>query len=486
MVANEYSIKKRLRFFLSLVIVPCSLFIITLGITSFAFFDRQNKQVEVYGNLTSVYSNARTMHESAKNYVVSNSISDYEAYANWKQQAEKSICDITSTLPSSSSKLELLENMFFTYDELVMRKPNPKDKEFIPFYEDLNYTSQLIQNTYTSFGNYINSLVKQENRQAFKNGVGLLIFLVVLLAVFIIYSYILMRTLFFNITNPVSTMVENLDSIKKGHYDMKANDTTILEYQEVSKAIRALSLAIQENLNHFQEETDLRNRILEQENEKLRVLKDLSETKLTSLQMQINPHFLYNTLAMISQYSYLKGYEGVKTLLDSLASLIQYGLEYSTKKSTLFKEIENTRNYINIQKMRFADRITFILDDEEYLPNVEIPALILQPLIENSVKHGVKGMLEGAEITTTIHMNGEDLCMSVEDNGCGIEPDELDQILIGLGSPKNASHGIGIWNVYRRLDSYFKQNLSFNIESSEGCGTSILIRLSHITGSSHV
>lgn len=115
-------------------------------------------------------------------------------------------------------------------------------------------------------------------------------------------------------------------------------------------------------------------------------------------------------------------------MVDKTAMLLRYALDKANKTSDLYSEIESVENYIYIQEKRFHQRINFVLNVEDNLPNIQVPGLLIQPLIENAVKHGLKNVIEDGEVVVNIQKIDESVVISVSDNGVGLETDVLEKV----------------------------------------------------------
>lgn len=235
----------------------------------------------------------------------------------------------------------------------------------------------------------------------------------------------------------------------------------------LAEAYNDMLLTINEQINQIEESAHIKEHLQKVEMENLKINNALKNSQLELLQSRINPHFLFNTLNMISKTAYIEEAEETAKLLEATADYLRYNLGKLTKTVTIQDEVKNAKDYIYIQQCRFGDRIQFLYEIEENCNRYFIPCMILQPLIENSIIHGVGAMLEGAVIIIRIYAEEERICLVVEDNGVGLP----EQVQSDLGEAvKNADvfdGHIGIKNVYMRLNLFFEQDTIFKIDSSQ-------------------
>lgn len=220
--------------------------------------------------------------------------------------------------------------------------------------------------------------------------------------------------------------------------------------------------------------------------ENARVQRLLQESRFKELQMQINPHFMFNTMNMIADYAYLEHAENTVLLLNHTAKMFRFSLDFSGKTVTLDKELAELEHYLFIQRKRFGERIQFIENYPAALPSLNLPALTLQPLVENAVTHGTGMRRTGAEISIAVFDNREEgFCeITVSDNGHGMSPETLEKVRQDMIShyrrdEKEKSGKIGLGNVYLRLKLLWGDKASLQLSSEEGKGTKVSLIIAY-------
>jgi two-component system sensor histidine kinase YesM len=210
------------------------------------------------------------------------------------------------------------------------------------------------------------------------------------------------------------------------------------------------------------------------------------DAEIKSLQAQINPHFLFNTLESINWMAQLENAPSISNMVTALASLMEANMSKDDKIISLKKELEYIDNYMLIMKNRFEDRLELKKDIDPDSLDIEVPRLIIQPLIENAVYHGVGNIRGKGVIKLTTRTENELLTITVEDNGSGIEPEKLEVLNKGLqmddesyfeNLEKKHTGGIGLENVNRRIRLYYGSEYGIKIESKLGEYTRILLRI---------
>jgi two-component system, LytTR family, sensor kinase len=188
-----------------------------------------------------------------------------------------------------------------------------------------------------------------------------------------------------------------------------------------------------------------------------------TEAELRALRAQINPHFLFNALTTIGYLIQQTPPRALKTLLD-LTTLLRSVLRSEGEFTTLGRERELIECYLKIERERFEERLTFTLDIPDHLVHVPVPSLIVQPLVENAVKHGIAGTRDGGTVTVSATLDN-DLRIVVRNTGAP------------LGTTAASGPGVGLENVRRRLHHYYGDEASFTVVRDESGATVAELRL---------
>ena len=204
---------------------------------------------------------------------------------------------------------------------------------------------------------------------------------------------------------------------------------------------------------------------------------DLRIAEFNSLQAQINPHFLYNTMDMINWMALQGQTDEISHAVQSLSRF--YKLTLSRKKgiSTIARELEHVTIYVQLQNMRYHDSIELITDIPDELSEYQIPKLTLQPVVENSILHGIlEKESKSGTIVITGWMENEDVVLLISDDGVGISPEILSTILSGNGKSQSGGTNIAVYNTHRRLQILYGNDYGLTYSSKPGEGTEVEIR----------
>ncbi|AOQ25080.1 Glutamate mutase sigma subunit [Moorella thermoacetica] len=201
----------------------------------------------------------------------------------------------------------------------------------------------------------------------------------------------------------------------------------------------------------------------------------LKDAELKALQSQVNPHFLFNSLNTVARLALLEGAANTEKMVRALARLMRYSLYQVKGTVSLAEEIAAVRDYLFIQETRFSDRVRSRVEVEEAAMQARLPCMVLQPLVENAIIHGLEPKEEGGEITVSARLVGDQVRVEIRDDGVGIPP-EVKKAIFDLEvrrSGKGQVSGLGIVNVYRRLQHHFGSNCALDVASMPGKGTCV-------------
>ena len=228
-------------------------------------------------------------------------------------------------------------------------------------------------------------------------------------------------------------------------------------------------------INFFLQVEEQNDRLLSLENQ-------ATSAQLAMLRYQLNPHFLFNTLNSISTLVLLKQTEPANAMLTRLSSFLRHTLVTQPGgKVTVAQEVETLKLYLDIERMRFEERLQTDFRVEEKASKAQIPSMLLQPLMENAIKYGVSPLEEGAEISLLAQIVGPRLRITVSDSGPGVDvggvADDLPAVM--ATHKRRNSTGVGLANIRDRLAQAYSDDHRFEIRSPETGGFTVLIEIPH-------
>lgn len=264
-----------------------------------------------------------------------------------------------------------------------------------------------------------------------------------------------------SITLPIQKLRDSMERVQEG--DFKAADDLVIPSQnEIGSLTTSFNV-----MTHKIEDLMAQN-VHEQE------LKRKSELK--ALQSQINPHFLYNTLDSIIWMAEGKKNEEVVLMTASLARLLRQSISNEDELVSIGQEIEYARGYLTIQKMRYKDKLEFWIEVEPSILNIRLIKLVLQPVIENAIYHGLKYKESRGLLLVKGFMKNGNAVLQVIDDGVGMDQETLDHIY-ERHKVDYHSNGVGIYNVQKRLQLYYGNEYGIVYESKPGEGTTATITI---------
>lgn len=290
------------------------------------------------------------------------------------------------------------------------------------------------------------------------------------------------------VTVPIEELAQSAEEISRGNFDIKKmKPAGMHEIDMLQTGFNKMVWEIRILIEKIKEKATIEKKLNEQELKNLLVENMLKESQLKALQSQINPHFLFNTLNAIAQTAIIEEAGETEELINAVSELLRYSLSTVDIQSTVFAEISVIKQYIFIQETRFKDRIKFNIAVDESLSDVQIPGMILQPLVENAFVHGIEGREEGGKINISVYKRDDYCILMIEDNGSGITKEKLGEILSDeVTRIRGASTGIGVKNVINRLKIMYQNKDVFTIESELNKGTRIYIKIPISRGSQNV
>ena len=450
------------------------------------------------GEMDSVYRDNIKLNELAMSIgEVQSSMTDYlntkttdslEKYYKSEQDYNKLISELNNDVSGDSYDLmeKNIRNMSEEYLQTTGYAIEAKRGRNVEKYSsEYDKASRL----YNYINTYINSLNKERFKSNSTNFKDLLtafrFFETVTLIV--MFGAALGSTLFVigftsSLMDPVRKLAKSADEVAKGNFEIETIPITSNdEIGVVTKTFNNMVVSIRQYIEQIKENMEYERNMQEKE---LRIEANLKEAQLKYLQTQINPHFLFNTLNAGAQLAMMEEAQRTYDYIQNTAEFFRYNVREGNTTVKLRDEINLIDHYIYILNVRFSGDIKYEKDIDESVIDVLMPSMILQPVVENSVNHGIKEMEGKGKITLRVYSKDDFVCISVKDNGIGMSGEMIDKVLSGKlredekPSPVGA-HGIGMNNVINRIRLFTDSEDSVSIISEgENKGTEVIIKLS--------
>ena len=272
--------------------------------------------------------------------------------------------------------------------------------------------------------------------------VGVLSLLICMLGIFTLIRYQLL---------PVKRLGQVMRRVEEGDTTIRAEQKGAQEFQVLAGTFNQMLERI-ETLMKEEKEQEALTRIYE----------------LKALTSQINPHFLYNTLDTIIWMAEFQDHQKVVDITKALSNYFRLSLNAGEEIVTLRQEIEHVRQYLFIQKERYGDKLEYEIDEPDDFPDIKLPKIVLQPLVENAIYHGIKESERPGKITITVSKRDTFIDICIADNGVGINGNTTSTKELG---------GVGIKNIQERLTLFFGEAFSMEIESEPNAYTKVYLHL---------
>lgn len=281
----------------------------------------------------------------------------------------------------------------------------------------------------------------------------------ILLAMSLLFSLLLYR----QVQRPVSLLLRSLNRMKEGRWSTRIHTKTNAEFSMLNEEFNEMAETIQSLIEQVYME-------------QIRV----KDAHLKQLQSQINPHFLYNCLHFIKSKAVVGDTEAVEAMALNLGEYYRYITRVDHSLTTLGEELKLLENYLAIQNLR-KQRIRYEMEIDDGLLGLQIPRLLIQPLVENSIIHGIEKKIGQCFIRISAVRTGDFAAVTVEDNGAGMTAEAIERLYARLNEPVREDDetpgGCGLWNVQQRLKHFFGESSGLVIAPSPSGGLQITLRM---------
>ena len=480
---------------LSIRVKLTSAFLFTLLILFFINLFLYTSVNSMMGRINEVYrSNSRLNELSAALESVQNSMTEYlsvkssdtlDTYYQSCQELNRQIQRLNEEICSNEMLMmeRNIRNMTLEYldvtDEAMQAKRGRNIERYGQRYEEAELKFEYINEWIYS----LNNLRFEANTESYRTLVSALqTFESFSLAVLILAGiangfliYVLAR----NITGPLTVLARTADEVARGKLDVETVEVGSQdEVGIVAKAFNQMIESIRINLERTKENMEKEAAMKEKQ---LMMESHLKDVQLKYLQAQINPHFLFNTLNAGAQLAMLEGAEKTCLFVENMADFFRYNVKKINQEATLKEELELVDSYLYIMNVRFGGEIHFGSSVEEELLQIKVPSMILQPIVENAVSYGIRGIEWEGWILLTAKLEDERIRISIRDNGNGMSREKIREIMEGGTREADLSRnstGIGLGNVISRLRLYYNTEHVLEIRSEgQDKGTEVILYL---------
>ena len=288
-------------------------------------------------------------------------------------------------------------------------------------------------------------------------------FYVIVILLAVLLAAFMGATLSSKITKPIKSMIANINKFKAGDFSVKMPEYEEYELNEMSTVFNKMTDEIQDLFQDIYEKQIL-----------------LKESELKLLQSQVNPHFLFNVLDVISWEARLSGNEKVYEMITSLGQIMIANVTFMDReKITISQERDYIEFYLFLQKMRFGEKLIITIDmGEKEIGSFYIPKFCIYTVVENAIVHGLENKVGERVLKVCYRMEGGDLTFEITDNGIGFDTKEIDlNSQEKMKKDKNKHTNIGLYNANRRIRLLYGKEYGITLESKIDQGTRVMVRL---------
>lgn len=464
-----------------LILVIAVLFIMVIIWTSLTYYNQKmqyqyNNILERYLIMNEVTNESQQIVATLNNYIIDPTAANLDEINKSKTKILSTKDEVMKFRNTDNNYVltsyeNLIDSLVEIMEQSVLARSEQQTEDYLNALSEASRISKYISEmTLTIIDKELNTYERvyrsmiNNSEELLKLGIWLLPLITMLL---LLFAHLFSK----RITKPINELTQAAHELSLGRFDLEVEVNSNDEISFLAKMFDKMRININNYLSEIKQKAQLENEL--QQSKLL-----LQESQLRSLQSQINPHFLYNTLDMLSKKAYIEDAEETSDLLVNVAELLRYNLNKLENSASLFEEVQVLNQYMNIQNTRFIDRLQFHLDIDESCLDVKIPRLTLQPIVENAIIHAIEPVEDGGSIWFRIIEELEHVRIEIEDDGPGMTEEKVQQML-QLKKTKSEGHftGIGISNVVKRLSLFYNNHDVFDIESKVGIGTKVILKI---------
>ena len=480
---RDYPIRRKL---LYVVLFTSVLMLISTAIMYFMINSLITRLDTVYAsnvNMAELRQNLDMVQQDLYQYL---EVRDYDALSDYYVAAE-SFRGLTGQLSNqiSDNRVFLLqknirsmsEDFLLYADNAITAKRGMNVEAYRQNYEKAMELYNFIYNDLAE----LNELLFQNNARSYETLQQAINYMEVASAILIVVIMVIGITVVVSTTRgivaPLTQLSEAATRVGAGNLQQRIPETEAQdEVSIVTRAFNAMLDSLNLYIDKVREGAEKEQQMKEQE---LLMENHLKEAQLRFLQAQINPHFLFNSLNAGVQLAEMEDDEKTAVFLGKMADFFRYNVKKGTEDARIEEELSIVENYIYILNVRFAGEIIFTKEVDEGALNFRMPSMILQPLVENAVNHGIRDMIGEGWIRLTIQNDPDRVKIVIEDNGKGMDALQIQKIMERVETiHEDDSTGIGLDNVISRLSLYYDDlNVVEIVSPGENQGTKVILRL---------
>lgn len=480
---KNWSIRWKFLVSFLVVILIISAFNLYLNNNNYAITDQFNDNMMHYNSINQLQQLVTDNKSALDSYLDSIDKEDKDRYETTKAEIQLILEPIYKQHTSmevyfSVKAIERSTKSYFKYfDQAILEKEEADAKYYEAYYDGLSilqytngYIQDLLNQSLDEGTELYNQLVKEADLARSVSALIIIGGFLIALTIGILFSNYLVK--------PIKHLAKSSMLMAQG--DLKVESVAVESGDEIgalAESFNIMSDNIHQYVNDLEEKVEIEKKLHQEELERVRLEQLVKEAKYQALQSQVNPHFLFNTLNTISRTAMFEGAKKSVKLTQALSNLFRYRLSQNKTVVPLSEDLYVVGQYIYLQKVRFGDRLDYIESVDEACKDVLVPVVLLQPIVENAIIHGIEPKVEGGIVRVDVKQVREHdidmVVIKISDTGNGMTKDQLDKV---KGYDTDGRRSIGVGNVYQRFIAAGNEHSKFTISSRLGEGTTVEFR----------
>ncbi len=450
-----------------------------------SMLEQVNEVYQSNSSLNSLSETLETVQNSMTEYLSVKSTDTLDAYYQSCQELNQQLQSLNGNICGNEMLMmernirNMTEEYLSVTDEAMQAKRGRNIERYGQKYEEASRKFEYINEWIYS----LNNLRFEANTDSYLTLVGALHifknFSLVILILAGLANVLLIYMLAKNITGPLTMLAGTANQVAGGRLDVdlvqvQGRDEVAVVTRAFNQMIESIRLNLELTKENMEKEAAMKEKQLMMESH-------LKDAQLKYLQAQINPHFLFNTLNAGAQLAMMEGAEKTCLFVENMADFFRYNVKKINQEATLQEELELVDSYLYIMNVRFSGEIHFSSRVDPELLRVKVPSMILQPIVENAVSYGIRGIDWEGWILLTAEWEEGRIRISIRDNGVGMSKEKIREVMEGKTPRTDLSRnstGIGLGNVISRLRLYYNTERVLEIRSEgENRGTEVILYL---------
>lgn len=330
----------------------------------------------------------------------------------------------------------------------------------------INNNISLLEVSYLNYSSkeYENTLIKDKNAQ-----IKVYSFLILIVIGGFSFTILISK----NLNKTIGKLCNYAELLSAGRWEIPdIEEQKYYELNSLANTFNKMKNSIRQFINEINAKAEIENNYQIEMRKSAEKDKLIKETQLIALQSQMNPHFLFNTLNTISRIAMFESADNTVKLIEATSKILRYNLDYKDRLVELKDEISAIKAYIKIQETRFQDQMSFIFDIDNNIDSIKLPPMLIQPVLENAIIHGLQEKDKEGIINIAIKKEHHFISINIKDNGIGMDEEKLKNL---LNDQTDEKKGLGILNVKKRLELYYSRDDLFQIKSQKAQWTEVTI-----------